>query len=258
MWKVPKIAGIKNPIHNSQITIQHSLFTIHYSQFTINHSLFTALFFLLTTSLCFAQDMHFSQFQYSPLNLNAASTGKFNGDHRFAATHRNQWSSVSQSFKTFSVSYDRPVKLSANAFPHHHAGIVINSDKAGDGDFGTLQALLSYSYLFAIGNDSINFISAGVQAGVVQRSVNFSELTFDNQYDGDVFNPSGLSGENPSRNSFAYPDVNLGLTWTRLFDNGVLEGGISLQHINKPNQTFYDGDKIPLPMRWQVNISPVF
>ena len=220
--------------------------------------LYTTFFLLLTSCVCFGQDMHFSQFQYSPLNLNASNTGRFNGDHRFAASHRNQWSAVSQPYQTFTISYDRPVKLSGNAFPHHHAGIVINSDKAGDGDFGTLQALLSYSYLIAIGKDSLHFLSAGVQAGIVQRSVNFSSLTFDSQFDGDVFNPSGFSGESPSQNSFAYADVNVGLNWSSLFDSGVLEGGISLQHINKPNQTFYDGDKLPLPMRWQINLSPVF
>ena len=135
---------------------------------------------------------------------------------------------------------------------------MINSDKAGDGNFGTLQAVLSYSYLFALGSDSVNFLSAGLQVGFVQRSVNYSSLTFDNQFNGDAYNPTASSGENPSRTSFTYADINAGFGWTSHFDNGTWSTGISLQHLNKPNQSFYDGEKIPLPMRWQVNVNPTF
>ena len=40
-----------------------------------------------------AQDPHFSQFFASPLTLNPAFTGKFDGSWRLAANHRDQWHS---------------------------------------------------------------------------------------------------------------------------------------------------------------------
>ena len=54
----------------------------------------------------FAQDIHFSQFNNSPLNLNPAQTGLFNGDWRFVGNLRNQWSSVPVPYRTFSLSTD--------------------------------------------------------------------------------------------------------------------------------------------------------
>ncbi|HNM24595.1 MAG TPA: type IX secretion system membrane protein PorP/SprF, partial [Saprospiraceae bacterium] len=41
-----------------------------------------------------AQDIHFSQFYMSPLNLNPAMTGVMNCNHRIVANYRNQWSSI--------------------------------------------------------------------------------------------------------------------------------------------------------------------
>jgi hypothetical protein len=41
-----------------------------------------------------AQDPHFSQFFSSPLTLNPAFTGKFDGSWRLAANHRDQWPSI--------------------------------------------------------------------------------------------------------------------------------------------------------------------
>ena len=37
--------------------------------------------------ICHSQDIHFSQFNLSPLNLNPAMTGAFKGDYRFAETN---------------------------------------------------------------------------------------------------------------------------------------------------------------------------
>ena len=50
--------------------------------------------FVLLTVLCnglYAQDPHFSQFFSSPLTLNPAFTGKFDGAVRFIGDYRNQW-----------------------------------------------------------------------------------------------------------------------------------------------------------------------
>jgi len=56
-----------------------------------------------------SQDIHFSQFYMSPLNLNPAMTGVMNGNVRLTGNYRNQWASVlrDKSFRTYSVSYDQ-------------------------------------------------------------------------------------------------------------------------------------------------------
>ena len=43
----------------------------------------------------FAQDIHLSQYNASPLNLNPSLTGLFDGDFRFVGNQKTQWTSVS-------------------------------------------------------------------------------------------------------------------------------------------------------------------
>ena len=55
----------------------------------IRHLLLPA--FVLFVLALSAQDIHFSQFGNSPINLNPGLTGAFGGDMRFVANYRNQW-----------------------------------------------------------------------------------------------------------------------------------------------------------------------
>ena len=53
-----------------------------------------------------SQDIHFSQIQESPLWLNPANAGFFNGYVRSIANYRNQWASMGNAFQTMAVSID--------------------------------------------------------------------------------------------------------------------------------------------------------
>ncbi|MBL0112281.1 MAG: type IX secretion system membrane protein PorP/SprF [Saprospiraceae bacterium] len=70
------------------------------------------------TLVCFgflmtAQDIHFSQFYMSPLNLNPALTGVMNCNKRFIGNFRNQWASVlrSNAYNTYSATYDQKIPV---------------------------------------------------------------------------------------------------------------------------------------------------
>src|SRR3979411_561727 len=69
------------------------------------------LFFLalsLAVPASRAQDPGFSQFFASPLTLNPALTGKFNGVVRVAGNYRNQWPTINNAFVTSTISVDAP------------------------------------------------------------------------------------------------------------------------------------------------------
>ena len=68
---------------------------------------FVTLVFLAGTLK--AQDPHFSQFFASPLTLNPAFTGKFDGLWRLTANHRDQWPSIPKAYVTTSASVDFPI-----------------------------------------------------------------------------------------------------------------------------------------------------
>ncbi|MEK7225921.1 MAG: type IX secretion system membrane protein PorP/SprF, partial [Bacteroidota bacterium] len=53
-----------------------------------------------------AQDPNFSQFFASPLTLNPALTGKFDGLFRVAGNYRNQWPTIPNAYQTKTVSVD--------------------------------------------------------------------------------------------------------------------------------------------------------
>jgi len=50
-----------------------------------------------------AQDPNFSQFFVSPLTLNPALTGKFDGNFRIAGNYRDQWPAISKAFVTSTI-----------------------------------------------------------------------------------------------------------------------------------------------------------
>src|SRR5450432_1629070 len=71
---------------------------------------FSLLFLSLVA--CFAvcaQDPGFSQFFASPLTLNPALTGKFNGTLRVAGNYRDQWPAINNAFVTSTISVDMPI-----------------------------------------------------------------------------------------------------------------------------------------------------
>src|SRR5215831_14357541 len=81
-----------------------------------------------------AQDPHFSQFFSSPLTLNPAFTGKFDGNVRIAGNYRDQWPTINQAYRTGTVSVDFPImKKSIDYRDTWGIGIMGYSDKSAAG-----------------------------------------------------------------------------------------------------------------------------
>src|ERR1700685_10777 len=81
-----------------------------------------------------SQDPGFSQFFASPLTLNPALTGKFNGVLRIAGNYRNQWPAINNAFITSTVSVDAPIL--ANKLPVNDTwgiGLMGMTDKTASG-----------------------------------------------------------------------------------------------------------------------------
>ena len=76
---------------------------------------YIAVAFCLLTNFLVAQDIHFSQFNMSPVNLNPAFTGFFDGDYRGVANYRSQWSSVPVSYSTVSLQADLRHEMENNS-----------------------------------------------------------------------------------------------------------------------------------------------
>ena len=219
---------------------------------------------LMNVMIAFSQDIHFSQFNASPLNLNPALTGLFDGDYRFIFNHRNQWSSVTVPYSTYSVSADMVVpveKWHIKNMPKGiwGAGLVINKDQAGDGQLGIIQAKLSLSYTGKISKDSSQFLSFAIQPGITNKSIDYTKLQFDEQYDGDIYNPSLPTGEIFQRTSFTYLDLALGMRYHyQIKQRRSVTFGFAYTHFNAPMETFANNYYSKLSPKFDIHANGQF
>lgn len=192
------------------------------------------------------QDIHFSQYNASPFNLNPALTGAFDGAFRFVGNERRQWASVTVPYQTFGFSADANNFLNSGI----HSGLSVYSDKAGDSQFGTLQIGASAGYSMALNADSAQKISFGIFPVFTQRKINYSDLQFDNQYNGRQYDGSLNNFENFSRDQRGYFNAASGLAWFYTMTNRkVFAAGISLYNLLKPQQSFFNDRTIKLDRR---------
>ena len=201
-------------------------------------------YIILTFSLTIkfhCQDIHFSQFNLSPLNLNPSLTGSYNGDYRLTGSHRNQWSSVTTPYATFAFSFEKNKLLKKPL----SIGFQINQDRAGDSKLNTFQFNPSSSYAFKI--DSNQYISAGIQIGFTKRNLDYNPLSFDAQYNGNIYDPSLSNQENFSTNSNTYLNLNFGLGHLIQISQDIrLISGISIYNLNSSKQSYYNDASVRL------------
>lgn len=186
-----------------------------------------------------AQGMHFSQYYNAPMLLNPANTGLMSDfDYRLGANYRNQWASVPVPYKTFSAYGDFQAFRQRNQNNWLGAGLAFYNDKAGNGDLSLtrMEALLAYH----IELGSTSMISAGLSGSYNQRSVDFSKLTFDMQWDGMTYNTTLPNGEKGGISKTSYLDVGAGANYAFFPNERVyVKIGAGVAHINQPKESFY-------------------
>jgi len=126
-------------------------------------------FCLLATLLllCYftdAQDPHFSQFFASPLTLNPALTGKFDGTLRVAGNYRNQWPTINRAYTTATASLDMGIlKDRIPDYDQFGIGVMGFTDRAGDGVLTNNFIGLSLAYHKALDENGYHQLGAGFQ-----------------------------------------------------------------------------------------------
>ena len=198
------------------------------------------LFSILSLS---AQDKHFTQFYASPLTLNPALTGAFDGKYRLGAIYRDQWRNVlDQPYTTFAASVDVRFDLTLdNRYKDAFAvGLLFYNDRVSGIDFSTNQIALSGAFHKGLDYDKKQFLSLGVQAGLAQRNINYEQLLFDDQFNSvDGFTLD--TQEDLPENNFAFSDFSVGLNYTYTPKRRTsFFVGAAMHHIFQPQVTFYD------------------
>ncbi len=197
----------------------------------MQNSIFTLIFALLFSTInLLAQDIHWAHIHASPTYLNPAMTGVIaNGDVRFIANARSQWNDFTNGYKTTAASADlKLVQAGKSAFIG--AGINTFADQAGDLDFTTLKAGLSFSAVKALDRNSKNLVSVGFQSDYIAQTIDFSKMV--------GFEEEPLVGQG-TPNKIQNYDLSVGIGWYYAFTwHSSFYMGASLSHINRPDISF--------------------
>jgi type IX secretion system PorP/SprF family membrane protein len=202
-----------------------------------------------------AQDIHYSQFYMSPLILNPATAGAFK-DINATANYRNQWNSVSSPYKTYAIAGD--MKIVKEKWQNAVLGVGLNvfNDRTGDGSLNTAAINISIASHLKLNEQQI--FSLGLNGGLGQRSLNFSSLTWDNQFNGFSYDATLPTGENLASSSYFFPDFGGGILYqfhkneTYISSNDQLQAniGFSVSHVNQPRFSFYSSTADLLYMKY--------
>lgn len=204
--------------------------------------LFFILLFSVSLIKAHSQDPHFSQFFASPLTLNPALTGKFDGDVRVMGNYRNQWPTINRAFVTTTASIDFPI------FRKHIAendtwgvGLMGFSDQSANGALKFNYLSVSTAFHKGLNEDGFQQIGAGFQATYSSMMINVTDLKFEDQLT--PFGFTGVTSEvfNSSTLKRNYFDLNAGVLYTgSSSDRNHYYAGISMYHLTRPRQQFTD------------------
>lgn len=199
---------------------------------------FLILGLCLTSLLGLSQDIHFSQFNAAPMLLNPALTGVHGGNYRLVANYKAQWTGLAP-YNTIAASYDMSMFRHTPKSNYGGVGLSFFNDKAGDGDLRTTVVNVHLSYTVMLNKRGTQSLSSGIYGGVGHRTINYSALTFDSQWGPGGFDPGNNNLENFTNDKVLYGDIGAGLLWSyRKSEKQNYYGGVSVSHLNQPNQSF--------------------
>ena len=196
-------------------------------------------FLIFNFDFVIGQDIHFSNWQMSPLNLNPANAGMYDGDGRLIFNYRNQWKRVPVPYNTFSFAADMNLNKPIIKRTKEAMGFIFNTDVAGDGSYTITDIRIPISQRFSFKKDTTLTLSLGLVAGITNLNITASRLSYDRQWDGDAYNQGLSSGENIPKQSKVYGDVSLGTVVQKKFSKKInATVGYAINHLNRPNISF--------------------
>jgi len=204
----------------------------------MNKSLLFILAVLIIPSFVVGQDYRYSQFYNAPLLLNPALTGDHNANYRMFLNYRNQWSAISNSFKTVSGSFDMPAFESVDGMNKLGFGLTFLNDKAGSTDYGFSNINLSAAYHMK--TTRYSKLAAGLVLGYGQSQINLDNVKWESQYNGNNYDPNLPSGEANFNDRIIFVDAGAGVTWSLIdpYNERKYLFGLSATHLNFPNNSF--------------------
>lgn len=211
------------------------------------------LFLLVSvTQISLAQDIHFTMFDLSPLTLNPALIGDFNGTFRVTGNYRIQWPTIAK-YTTPSYGIDAPLFTGLRKDDWISVSLAVAQDKSGESAFQTKRtsAWLGGSYHAVLNKKTGSILSLGVQSGSTTRGY-LGTPRFGDPTDPVYQASSPSTGGNKLTNKKSNNDLNIGLLYRTSLNKeqtSFLNMGVSMYHlsISKKNAQTNQGGAVNNP-----------
>jgi len=196
---------------------------------------------LLSSVISHAQDIHFSQFYENAIFRNPALTGIFSGDYKAGVNYRTQWGSISNPFQTVLASVEQRILINEETNDYLSYGLCISYDHAGSINFNSLQVYPAINYNKSLEDNHHSYLSAGFTGGFIQRSLDPSKMTLDNQYQNGGFDPNNPTGETVNYAKLTHFDLGAGVSFNSTAGTNNEVGyyiGAAAFHVTRPKEAF--------------------
>ena len=201
----------------------------------MRRSIYIVFFFTFCWVTLSAQSPQFSQFYANQVYLNPAFTGNTE-INRIAANYRNQWAGLPQAFNSFSVAYDHNLAQFNTGL-----GLIAVHDQAGAGGLSYTNFSALGAYKFQVMEEI--WISAGMSFGFSIRSADASKYVF-----GDELITGGETKTTLNQNN-TFGDLGTGV----LIYGLKFWGGLSMMHLNRPDESLVFGQTNRMPIQWSIH-----
>lgn len=197
---------------------------------------------LFTSFNSWAQDPQFSQYYLAPLLLNPALTGT--GEcYRAGVNGRTQWTGLpTRSFNTVSVFADLNYPDVRGGF-----GLLLLHDDIGTPKLSSNE--VSGFYAFHVPISSYFDIRFGIQGTFVSRSLDYSQLIFEDQFSGTTLTQPTTADQVTTGDRVRYGDVSAG---TVIYGEHRYWLGFAAHHLTRPEQSFYIPES-RLPIKYSIH-----
>ncbi len=214
---------------------------------------------LLFSQQVSGQSLVFSQYYFSPLNINPAMAGTYQNTY-FGLSHRSQWRNLNNPYKAQVFSFSQPV-ITKKPVLRHVGNFALSAFSENAGNYQLYKSWginVAAAYNIPLDYQQDYTLILGLEGGIIQKTLNREGLRWGSQYNPqigyDVTIPAPASNVYGQR---TFPVFNTGFIWfynpsrQYLLKSFSAFGGMSMANLNRPDLSFLtaDTDRAPLLMK---------
>ena len=197
-----------------------------------------------------AQEIHFTMFDMTPLTINPALAGDFEGTFRVGGIFRDQYATaIPNEFITPSAYIDAPIFMGFRKNDWFGAGLMFYQDRAGAGNLINGAYKLNASYHLALNKKATSYLSLGFHTGLMQRRIADKDKFI---FSDELLSPgtSSVDKANISDQPINYGDYGAGIVFkSTISKTGFLQMGIKAEHFTRVNVSLLtQNDRLPMRM----------